>query len=93
MTTPPSKYHDGETDALLRQNRAYLRLIDDDETPSDRKKHLTAVMAQNFRELDHWLSQGHPLPIEWRWRAGVEVAGQIATAPTEKEASEEGTKK
>lgn len=89
MTTLPSRYHDGETDALLRQNRAYLRLLDDDETPSDRKLHVTAVMAQNFRELDYWLSQGHPLPVDWRRRVGVEVAGPTgeasATTITQKE--------
>lgn len=85
----PSKYRQGDTDALLRQNRAYLRLIDDDEIPTSRKRHLTAVITQNFRELDHWLSTGRPLPIEWRRRIGEEERDVPESVP---EATERPTR-
>lgn len=86
MTT--RRYHDGETDAIVRRFRRYLNLIDDGDTPADRKKHLTAVITEDFRALDEFLSCGRPLPSQWmKGRNVVKVAGQIATAPVGKETS------
>lgn len=81
------KYYAGETDAIVRRFRRYLLLIDDDEMPSDRKQYLTAVITEDFRALDEFLSSGKPLPSQWlEGRKVVKVAGQTATAPSETEA-------
>jgi hypothetical protein len=93
---PPAtagRYHAGETDAIIRRFRGYLRVIEDDATPNDRKPHLLAVICDDFRALDEFLSDGKPLPSQWmNGRDVVQVAGQAGEASTEEIASEkEGT--
>lgn len=89
MLATARKYHAGETDAIVRRLRGYLRLIDDDETPNDRKKYLSVVVTEDFRALDEFLSSGQPLPSQWmNGREVVQVAGQAGEASTEEVSSE-----
>lgn len=87
------KWYDGETDAIVRRFRGYLRVIDDDETPDERKPHILAAACDDFRALDEFLSSGRPLPAQWmNGRTVVQVAGEAGEASAKEIASEkEGT--
>lgn len=76
----PEKYRVGDTDALVRQTRGYLKLLDGKEPPG-RKHVYLAIIADNFERLDAFLSEGRPFPTMWckGVQRNVDLAGSEDT--------------
>lgn len=70
-----TKYRPGDTEACVRQNRAYCRLLDDPETSPETHVRVLTAMVANYRLLDEHLSAGHPLPAVWERRLSDDLTG------------------